>query len=126
MKRTAVVISLAALAGVAGAGPANHFEVTVNPSTREAFGSLYDARRSPDNVQFIGCSVSAMAGSAASATCDAKTAASVRQTCTSQNPEIVKAAQSLTDNGYIFFRCEPAPSNVMTYLYVSKNSLWLP
>jgi hypothetical protein len=126
MKRMAAVIVLTGSAGLAWAGAANYFEVTVDAVARKAFGSLYDARRTPDTVQYIGCSVSANAGESATAICEARNAANVRLTCSSQDPEIVKAAQALTDNGYLFFTCEPAPNDILTRVYASKSSIWLP
>lgn len=127
MKRSVLMaISLTGIAGLAWAGAVNYFEVTVDPTARRAYGSLSDARRSADTVQYIGCSVSANAGEAASATCEAKTSASVRLTCSSSEPGMVQAAAALTDHGYVYFQCEPDPSNRLTRVYSSKSSIWLP
>jgi hypothetical protein len=121
--RSLVSLVLVLSAGAAWAGRTNYFETSVNLVTREAFGSLYDTRHSADNVQYIGCATN-LIGGAARVTCEAKDAASESLSCSSDNAELVKIAQSLSDSSYIFFRCDAG--NGLTYLYVSNNSVWLP
>ncbi len=124
MKRVAfLAVAFVAVAGAVWAGRANYFETTVNAAAHEAYGSLYDTRNSADNVQYIGCALNIVGGTAR-VICEARNAASVSLVCTSGDPELVKVAQALTDNGYLFFRCDAA--NNLTYLYVSKSSVWLP
>jgi hypothetical protein len=110
-------------AGIAWAGLANTFEVTLDATAKVAYGSLYDVRHSADGVQHIGCSVGVSSGRA-HVICEARNAAWASLNCWSDDPEMVKAAQALTDNGYVYFTCDA--SNVINYLYVSKSSVWLP
>jgi hypothetical protein len=118
-----LVLPMLAGANLAWAGRVNNFETQVDLGARTALGSLYDTRRSADNVQYIGCYLNLIAG-AARLTCEAKDAASESLTCSSANAELIKIAQSLGGDSYIYFQCDA--SNALTYLYVSNNSVWLP
>ncbi len=120
MAATAVI---AAAAASAWAGRALYYETTVDPAARTAYGSLHDTRASADAVQSIGCNIQ-LAGGVATTACEAINAAGVDLYCWSNDPEIVKVAQSLTDRGYLYFRCDA--SYRLNYLYVSKSSLYLP
>jgi hypothetical protein len=125
MKRIAAfAIVLAATAGSVWGGAANYFEVTIDLTIRRALGSLYDARHSADTVQYIGCSISANVGEPATVRCEAKRSETVRLTCSSQDAEMVKAAQKLTDHGYLLFQCDE--DYALTRVYASTSSIWLP
>ncbi len=119
----AAVIALLLGAAQARAGRVNNFQTSVNLVTREAFGSLYDTRVSADNVQYIGCAIN-LVGGAARVTCEARNAANDTLTCGSANAELVKIAQAIGGDSYVFFSCDAGFN--LTYLYVSNNSVWLP
>jgi hypothetical protein len=119
------VVVLLGLAVAAWAGRANYFETSVDLVARQAIGSLYDTRHTPDNVQYIGCYLQYLDG-VARVGCEAKDVASEHLSCTSTDPEMVKVAQGLTDNGYIVFKCDSATPSSLTYLYVGRSSVWLP
>jgi hypothetical protein len=113
------------LSASAWAGRANYFETSVDLAARTALGSLYDTRHSADNVQYIGCSLNYLDG-AARVSCEAKDAGLEFLACSSTDPELIKIAQALTDNGYVYFRCDSGTPSSLTYLYVSKSSAYLP
>jgi hypothetical protein len=122
--RTAVAVVLLANAAVtARAGKTNYFETTVDMAAGVAYGSLYDTRKTADSVQYIACSIAMRAGSDAQVTCLARSASAGPLSCSSTRPEHLTIASGLTDNGYVRFECV---GNDLTYLYVSKGSLWLP
>lgn len=125
MQKKTLFLVLPLLLGtsLAWAGRANYFETQVDPAARTALGSLYDTRNSADNVQYIGCYLN-LIGGAARLTCEARDAANDSLSCSSTNAELIKIAQSLSDNSYIYFQCDAG--NNLTYLYVSNNSVWLP
>jgi hypothetical protein len=116
-------LTCAALSAPAWAGRANDFETTVDMAAGVAFGSLYDTRKTADNVQYISCAVAARAGSDARVTCLARSTTAGPLSCSSTRPELVAIGAGLTDNGYARFECV---GSELTYLYVSKGSLWLP
>lgn len=121
-RAAALLMAMAVSSGPLWAGRINHFETTVNASTQEAYGSLVDTRRSADTVQYIGCDLNLLFGTATVA-CAARSVTSAPLSCSSTDPELVKLAQGLTDNGYVRFRCD---GNTLVYLFVSKGSAWLP
>lgn len=125
MNKKALFLTLSLLLGtsLAWAGRANYSETQVDPVARTAVGSLYDTRHSADNVQYIGCALNLIGGTAR-LTCEARDAANETLSCVSANAELIKIAQSLSDSSYIYFQCDAG--NNLTYLYVSNNSVWLP
>jgi hypothetical protein len=121
-------VVLLGLAAGAWAGRTNYFETSVDPAGRIAYGSFYDTRATPDNVQFIACAVYAVAGGVPTVACQAKDLATDALSCSSTDPVLVQVAQGISDNGYIYFRCAPggATATALEYLYVTKGSIWHP
>lgn len=121
--RTAAALLIAGTATTVYAGKTNYFETTVDMAAGVAYGSFVDTRRTSDFVQHISCSVAGRAGEDPRVTCLARSLTAGPLSCSSSRPEVVAAAQALTDEGYVRFECVGGELN---YLYVSKGSLWLP
>lgn len=98
-----VAIGMVATSATALAGFTANQTVTVNPFLRVAQGALGSARNSPDNIQFIGCSVTDAAG-AAFVTCSARGPGGNFATCTSNDPGKVAAASSINSDSFVVFR----------------------
>lgn len=114
-----VAFGMAATSAPALAGFTANPTVTVNPVTRVAQGALGSARNSPDNIQFIGCSVTD-AGGVAFVTCSARGPAGNFATCTSNDPGKVAAASSINSDSFVVFRYNPR--GVCTFLSVATFS----
>ncbi len=91
----------AAVGGVAQAGHKQSDNVGI--SGNQAWGGLGDARSSSNTVEYIGCQVISWSGSPALAYCTARDELGTFLSCSSSEPELVKAAQSLGPTGRITF-----------------------
>lgn len=98
-KTALVIASLVAVAGVfvAGRGEAGvkiTETVTIDAAHKSFWGNMGSVRASADNVQNIGCQLTANTV-AISANCFAKDAAGVSVSCSSTSPTIIQAVGSI-------------------------------
>ncbi|NMO23325.1 hypothetical protein HPC49_50480 [Pyxidicoccus fallax] len=115
----------ALLAGTAAwAGYTATYYVTVNTTTRTAFGSLANARASADTQQLISCSVHAFNSGSSGVTCEAQDANGVNAYCTSSAAAMVNAVASISGDAYLLFKYDT--NGTCTYLYVSNASSYAP
>jgi hypothetical protein len=121
MRKIAMVGIFLASAGLAWAGATNHCETSVLPRSYIASGSFQDTRFSPDSIQYILCDMY-LSGGQARLDCLAMDVDQDYLTCHTTDPEIIKIAQYITDQSYIYFRCDA--NKVIQYLYVSNGSRW--
>lgn len=97
--QTRHVLAVAAVAAVAGvlvagrsdAGTKTPEPVVIDAAHKTFWGNLGTARASADNLQHIGCQVSA-SSAAITAYCLARDANNVSVSCTSNDPNLVQAA----------------------------------
>jgi hypothetical protein len=123
MKKAVLIVTLLAGANLVWAGASNHFETRVDLTRRVAYGSFTDTRASADTTQYIGCDLYLSGGTEARLGCLAKDTALEALSCSTTNPEIVKISQAISDQSYIYFRCDA--SGELDYLFVSNGSRWL-
>jgi hypothetical protein len=109
------------LAGTLWAGKITRVETHVNLTAGNAYGSLYDARHSADSVQYIGCALYSFAGATRLA-CQAQDVNANSLSCMSDDPEMVKIAQSISESSYVSFKCT---GKSLSYLYVANSSTYL-
>jgi hypothetical protein len=116
----ALTVSGAAIAGVKYTTP-----VTINDTSRVAYGAMGTARNSTDSDQYIGCQVIATTSGSTSYTCSARSAAGVFRSCAGGNiASMVQAAASTTTDSYIYFSWDA--SGVCNYLVVTNYSTYEP
>ena len=106
------------------AGKKTAFPVTVNYAFQFASGTIGDARASADTNQMIGCGVTSSPTNGTGMNCWATDSAGNTATCYSYNAELVKAAQAIGNDSYIFFYFDA--SGFCTYLNVSGSSHYRP
>lgn len=83
--------------------------VPVDVGLNYAEGNVGYARNSADAKQSIGCTVYATSGAAtSSAVCTAANAFGARASCTTTEPPLVSAAQSVKGDSYIHFMFDAA------------------
>ncbi len=125
-KRTFVglsVLGLGLLTTAALAGKRAAVEVRVEPGVK-AYGSTAGARNSSDDKQFIGCSVTAKPDHATPIVlCHGRDSDDVDYACTSTNPAIIAAAQSITPDSFIAFH---GPGDECGWLEVTNSSAYGP
>lgn len=105
------------ITGTAFAGLKTNIPVTVNTTSRFAAGAIGSARNSADAVQNIGCSLSATPTSAARVFCFARNAANVYGSCSSSDPKLVAAAQSINPDSYVYFAWDTTGACTFLSLY---------
>ena len=105
----------------AWAGLKSTFYVTVNSTSRYAFGSVGDARGSADTQQYIGCAVDAFSNTGSTYVfCDARNASGVIGYCMSTSPAMLAAVATQSSSSYYYFGWD-ADGNC-TYLSISNWS----
>jgi hypothetical protein len=109
------------VAGTVWAGKITRVETHVDLIAGNAYGSLHDARHSADTVQYIGCALYSFAGATRLA-CQAQDVNTNSLSCVSDDPEMVKIAQSLSADSYVSFKCT---GKALTYLYVGNSSAFM-
>lgn len=123
MKRTAKLLGLSMVlfaVPLAYAGSRSTFLVTIDTVNRNAYGAFGSARNSSDNVQRIYCRTFADTSGAESVRCFATNAAGVGVTCFSTSPTLIRSAQSMVSDSYVYFAWDT--SGVCTNLDVLKGS----
>lgn len=93
---------------VAYAGSKTQFFVTINSTTRTAYGAMGTARNSTDSVQNIYCRTFADTTSGESVRCFANNAAGVYVSCYSSSPALIRSVQSANDSAYLYFAWDAA------------------
>jgi hypothetical protein len=94
--------------------------VTVNTTSRFAYGSLGSARASADTNQTIGCSTFHTGATI----CSARDAAGINGACSTTDPAYRSAANSLNGDSRIYFQWDTA--GACTYLQIENYSSWAP
>ncbi|MBN2369492.1 MAG: hypothetical protein JXO72_03315 [Vicinamibacteria bacterium] len=100
-----MAVTVLAMTGAAWAGKSWGPQTTVNLTSREAGGVYLFSRDSGDNVQFIGCIVTARKGKPSLLVCSARDAQGVTLKCASQNPLLLKVAGGISAYSLVSFRC---------------------
>jgi len=122
MRRMLLMASVVlGVAGTVWAGKITRVETHVDLTAGNAYGSLYDARHSADSVQYIGCALYFFAGGTRLA-CQAQDVNANSLSCMSDDPEMVKIAQSVSADSYVSFKCA---GKSLTYLYVASSSTFM-
>jgi len=93
-------------ARVASAGHQQTDYVTVNTTSRFAYGSLGGAYSSPDYQQYIGCQAYAFAGGQAYANCVAVDATGVSSWCSTTDAKLVAIATGIDADDWVRFTWE--------------------
>jgi hypothetical protein len=118
--RLHAALALAAWATSAFAGYKDSYPVGVDGTSRYAYGYLGTAFNSPDNVQYIGCSISAHV-SGTYATCEARSLANVTRSCSTTHPDLLAAIRMINDDSFVFFTWDT--SYVCTQI-ITLNYSW--
>ena len=138
--RLAVLILSLFLSLSATAGKYNPEPLTIREAgflgLNEARGSMGGARFSSNDLEEIGCRVAGKSNGFSEVQCQATDADGARVDCTSTEPAIIAAAQSMTTFSWIWFTTDSAiyfiddlnPPNTGTCerLYVSSKSFHIP
>lgn len=120
MKRIAIAFVLITfVAGSATAGVKWTLPVWIDATTRHAQGSIADTRQGPKDM-WIGCSVSANAGSLPLVQCGAQLTYEDFVWCWSQDPALVSVAQAAPDDAFLAF--EWNEGHECTFIWESNNS----
>jgi hypothetical protein len=126
MKRThrlviALSLTIAIVTGQAQAGYNGNFPVVINDDAtyKQAFGTLVGTRNTPDNDQYLGCTINGD-----SLTCYARNSAGLYRSCSSANPIHVANARSISSEGYLWFGWNS--SGLCTFVTVSLGSQYRP
>lgn len=126
MKRTHwVLIAMSLVMATAScqvqAGYNGNFPVVINDDAtyKQAFGTLVGTRNTPDNDQYLGCTINGD-----SLTCYARNAAGLSRSCSSANPVHVANARSISTEGYLWFGWNS--SGICTFVTISLGSQYRP
>lgn len=95
---SALAIGLAAVAVSASAGKREVAPVGISVEDNVAGGALADARGTPDNVQYIGCTTSWTYGSCIAVDADGRTGS-----CSSRDPDDLAIMRSIGPHSYVLF-----------------------
>ena len=117
---TMMALSTAAWAGAKGGSGVT---LTTSGDNGTASGSMGAVRSSADTVQFIGCVVSG-SGTHEWVSCSARNASNVAVSCSSADPAIVHAAQTMTADAHLSFSWNG--SGACTALHVRTDSRYTP
>jgi hypothetical protein len=79
-------------------------------------------RASADSVQYIGCQLY-LSGGVVRLACNANDVNSHYLSCSTDDRELVRIGQSISDNSYLYFRCDA--SGRLDYLYVANASQFI-
>ncbi len=119
MFKTACILSVALTALLASApahaGQTGSIPVTIDDSTRTAFGSIGGAHNSPDTASSIGCTVLGFVGTNAQVNCFARDSAGREARCyvvASVSAAMVQVALAIGPSSSIFFAWDKAGSCV--------------
>ncbi|WP_147332765.1 hypothetical protein [Archangium gephyra] len=96
----AMNLSTAAWAGAKGGSGVS---IVFSGDNGTASGTMGTVRGSSDTLQYIGCTVSATAGSSRAVWCSARNSSNVTVTCSSAEPEIVQVMDAVTSDAHIAF-----------------------
>jgi hypothetical protein len=122
MKPAIVVLaSTLGFATAAYAGLRNTVTVTVDTVNHKAFGSLGEARNSPDNLTAGGCQTAIVSGGQMSVLCFAVNSSGVQVMCNSTDVRFVLVAQSLGPDGAFAFSYDPNTGNCLTLLVFNAS-----
>jgi hypothetical protein len=111
---------LSGCVGLAVAGTKTHTATVINDTFQYAQGSLSSARSSSDTLQFIYCELYA----AGNIQCRARDSAGNLRTCSTSDPNYVKAVQMINISSFVFFSWDAAGN--CTNLLVRNGSNYLP
>jgi hypothetical protein len=95
-------LALAALATSAFAGLKLSYPVSVDSTSRVAWGSMGSARNSADAVQYIGCSVNTST-TGTYGICEARSPANSARSCSTTNADMLAAIRMVNEASFIFF-----------------------
>jgi hypothetical protein len=87
----------------ARAGRKSNITVTIDTTSRYAYGALGAARNSSNTVEEIGCYTFGYSDNSSFASCYATNASNQSVSCTSTSPAIVAAAQSVNGDSHVYF-----------------------
>lgn len=123
MKKLAAIAFLVSAVAAATAGARYSPAVSVNTSSRSAYGSLGTARNSADAYQYIGC-YTAVSSSSRFVECYATMSNSVWAYCYSSDPTFFEQARSINSDSYLYFTWDA--NGVCNYLQVANDSTFEP
>ncbi|MCP3100784.1 hypothetical protein LZ198_18090 [Myxococcus sp. K15C18031901] len=123
-KPVAIVCSILGLMGTAHAGAKLISDVTVNTASRIAGGSMADARKSADVLQYIACRTVAQRAGASYAVCEARDAWGTYGQCTTWDTGLIAAVQGIGPSSYVLFKWDAA--EVCTNIEVHNSSQYAP
>ena len=128
MKRQSVVVgglvALSLASATANAGHRVVSQVNISAYYKFAYGNLGDARNSADVNQDLGCTTSAYSDGSIFVTCQANDQNGNWAFCSSSNPAMVAAAQSIGSDSYVYFSWDANYS--CTAIQVENNSWTTP
>ena len=120
MKQLLVATILFTLSGISLAGYINHYQVSVNTTTRTAYGSMVGARNSADSVQYIGCQL--VNSGTPYAICSARNSAGTKGYCTTSNAMHMQQVTGLSNETYLYYQWDT--NGKCTYIYSSTMSTY--
>jgi hypothetical protein len=124
MNKLAIGLSLAAALAVQSANAGLHFSVPIVVGSSVAYGSVYTARHSVDQKQFIGCAAyGATSSSSTYVACSAQDASGHSLYCATYNPSfyVWQAAMAVNEGSEIIFNTDSSYN--CTYIYISNSSV---
>ena len=113
--------------GDAAAGAKGANNVYVNVTSRLAQGDLGQARNTTDSVQYIGCYTQTYRNSSGvfeQVNCQARDTAGASYYCYATDPELVRAARSITGDSFLYFVGDTAGK--CTTILVGQSSMYQP
>ena len=126
MRKTlfSALVLCSALFGATSAFAGSKQSYPVGISVGWAWGSLGSTRNSADINSFISCTTYAWPNYAPSMSCSAYTG-SAYASCSSSDPSLIAAAQSISANSYVAFYWDPGSAKC-TLLQINNGSLYEP
>jgi hypothetical protein len=79
-------------------------QVTINDASSWAAGDLGYARGTSDDVQYIGCYINGSGSGAANGVCQARNAAGVTRSCSTNQPKWLDIIASVSGDSNVYFR----------------------
>jgi len=125
MKKVLALALVLGSSSVALAGLKSTYPVTIVHSVTTAYGSMGSARNSADTGQYIECGAYHYAGSGpVYGGCNARDAAGATLTCSTHDPEVVRAIDTISSDSFLQFQV--LTDGTCNYVYVGHGSQYEP
>ena len=110
----------------ANAGRYDHAPVIVDLVNYVGEGGMAAARYSNNDIEEVGCRIRSTAGVGSQVQCQARDANDVLIYCTSEDPQILEAARSISSYSWISFTTDQRQYGECLTLNISNKSFHIP